>query len=92
MTTKKILGSFILASALLGASAAGVLASSASMTVVGKANPPMGNMAWLRIGTGDAEAIDIVVTGGDASGLLRSCEFRGLFSDSVSHPACLFRP
>ncbi|KPF44053.1 transglutaminase-like cysteine peptidase [Rhizobium sp. AAP43] len=49
MTTKKILGSFILASALLGTSAAGTFANTASMTVVGKANPPIGHYEFCQI-------------------------------------------
>lgn len=61
MTTKKILGSFILASALLGASAVGVLASSASMTVVGKANPPIGHYEFCQINSAEC-----VPTGRDA--------------------------
>ena len=67
----------------------------------GKANPPMGNMAWLRIGTGDAEAIDIVVNDYRTQGFSPECftaagldiaRCRGLIVKSTQHFHAGFQP
>jgi microcystin degradation protein MlrC len=67
----------------------------------GKASPPMGNMAWLRIGNGDAEAIDIVVNDYRTQGFSPECftaagldiaRCRGLIVKSTQHFHAGFQP
>lgn len=67
----------------------------------GKATPPMGNMAWLRIGDTDAEAIDVVVNDYRTQGFSPECftaagldiaRHRGLIVKSTQHFHAGFLP
>ncbi len=67
----------------------------------GKATPPMGNMAWLRIGDSDAEAIDVVVNDYRTQGFSPECftaagldiaRLRGLIVKSTQHFHAGFLP
>jgi microcystin degradation protein MlrC len=67
----------------------------------GKAAPPMGNMAWLRIGDDDAEAIDVVVNDHRTQGFSPECftaagldiaRLRGLIVKSTQHFHAGFLP
>jgi microcystin degradation protein MlrC len=67
----------------------------------GKADTPMGNMAWLRIGEGDDDAIDIVVNDYRTQGFSPECftatgldigRCRGLVVKSTQHFHAGFMP
>ena len=67
----------------------------------GRADTPMGNMAWLRIGDSDAEAIDIVVNDYRTQGFSPACftaagldiaRCRGLIVKSTQHFHAGFLP